>query len=1725
MNKNKDKNQGKNQGKNQDKNKNINQNKNQNMNKVIFFAAFLIPVITVLIGMIMGGFAPFGGKDVLTAGGMSEYIPYFHELYDSVHSGNSLLYSLRTGLGYDFTAVWTYYLSDPLNLLVLLFPKAAMLSVFNILYIVKIGLAGLFFSFFLSYRSKKIEADREAMALARADVIEAAAAKRLEKKKKAEQKSGTHKKDFKIGGHEAPNTHFGMFISRLDLTNLAFSVAYALSFYMLGQGLNIIWLSSIALFPLILLGLDLLIQEKKWKLYTIAYLVSFYMNFHMTLVISIVTFFYFILKDYKNLRHFARSLAFKLMGDLLAWGGAMVIILNCVKSNIFRENFSLSFPHGTMSASVFDVFKMQTTGITPSSIWGRTNGVDIYCGAAMLFLLFLYLFNRNIKLQAKLKQAALLLIIFTGFFLTTPNYLLNGLHYYSTGTALFAFGFIAFLLLTGYEALCNMKYAGSLSITLAAVLSMGLVISSLIFAKSYLSMTPFLTTLELLFLFFILSLLWKNDSMTALVFSCSFAVIMIAEACTAYAGQLSEVGKESVAYKDTIDYRLEETENHLHAQNPEARILVYDPEESNSTPLTNTLLGYQYIITDEETETVDSLLEYKETYEGIAVYENPYVVPNGFFLNADILDWEYNEDYPYTAYNLLTEQVFDTEPVFPILQGEFYLSDGFLLNQDLREDDSLSTYRINFVTPSDADIYSNLTHLVHVGFAEAGDTAHFTETISEADMQNKVLESEFAAFNEDALQQLYKALLLNTGRNLEIQIDAPESGYVFLPLSDAGNWYIGKGYNSRTVQLGDEDALLVPVTAGTNTLTLSFRPHNLYLGLLLSIIAIAILCVLSILSRKKKLAGCYDTFRRNKGISRVLAFLQENYVYLAVILIPALIFILKLMFAACAPFGSNSVITSDGYVQTYPFFTQFYNNLRHGDLSLLNHTIGFGMDNFLLLQTTFLNPINWLYLLFPESASLVGFTFVYFIKFSLLGAAMVFYLTHRPHAKNMKKTDVRLIPIALSYNLATFCIAYMCFGFNDMALILPFVLLTMEKLVYEKKLLPYILVMSYTMLTMNYYAFLLCEFLIFYYFLLEHKTVKNFFLNGIRFALSSILCAGIAAVTLIPFYLSTTQSGYHVQDALPGFNLGNTLLRSLQDFQIAHEPVVVSSDGTKANAYCGLLILLFIPVYLANKEIRLSKRLRHAALILLLYFSFGNEFMNYVLHGFHYQSQVPNRFALFLIFILITMLYDCIQTFRNVYSRQALLFFTIFAAIILGITVYNNHSGFTVSAWLTVIFLILYLIIMGIGHLTHGHFKTNPVLLVLLSAELIINSAFSFYGISYVAAIMYDKQNQRIEKLIKEHDLNQELARTVFPGNTMGSNSSAILNMNSSDAFSSIMSAPQQFLVKTWCIYTGINFISYEIGNPLANMILNMQYNFSDSYSFDSASVMEQIDSAGNIELYKNPTALSLGILMEDSLVDWEQAANDIQNPFEYQNSFSQELIAKDIYESVKLEENPENITEHTSYLMLDISSFEDEDSKLVPAKIYIGSDVSGDIYLDWYRYLFYIGTAEEGKQDEFYIDLPKVDEMKEQSYTLSIACFNENNFNELYNYLKPGIMTNIETGSSTISGDVTADSEKMLFLSLPNYKNSWNAYVDGNEVSIQDFLGGMGIPVGPGTHHIELKYSTYGFKPGIIVTSVSILLSAAYIFFHSRYLKKRETGEDETEEHKTNERETDEDE
>ena len=175
--------QGKTQGKTQEKTQEKKPEKNQNksLNKkpaigmdkthirTLRILAFLIPFLAVLLGLLAGSFAPFGGKDVMTSGGMSEHLTYYYELYDRVHSGKSLVYSLTSGSGYDFTTVFTYYLSDPLNLIILIFPRTAILAVINLLYALKIGVAGSIFSIFLTKRKERIDARRFSMETERAD--------------------------------------------------------------------------------------------------------------------------------------------------------------------------------------------------------------------------------------------------------------------------------------------------------------------------------------------------------------------------------------------------------------------------------------------------------------------------------------------------------------------------------------------------------------------------------------------------------------------------------------------------------------------------------------------------------------------------------------------------------------------------------------------------------------------------------------------------------------------------------------------------------------------------------------------------------------------------------------------------------------------------------------------------------------------------------------------------------------------------------------------------------------------------------------------------------------------------------------------------------------------------------------------------------------------------------------------------------------------------------------------------------------------------------------------------------------------------------------------------------------------------------------------------------------------------------------------------------------------
>ena len=198
--------------------------------RIGYALSFLIPVV-ILVGLFIGREVyPFGDNIYLRSDCYHQYAPFHKELYRKLTEGESLLYSWNIGMGVNFTALYAYYLASPVNLLLsLIAPTGNILFTIDLFIIVKTGLCGLTCGYYL------------------------------------------HKR---FGGK--------------NISFAAIAVFYALSSYMAAFSWNIMWLDCLVLLPLIVLGLDRLIKENKYFLYTIALGLSIFSNYYISIMICIL---------------------------------------------------------------------------------------------------------------------------------------------------------------------------------------------------------------------------------------------------------------------------------------------------------------------------------------------------------------------------------------------------------------------------------------------------------------------------------------------------------------------------------------------------------------------------------------------------------------------------------------------------------------------------------------------------------------------------------------------------------------------------------------------------------------------------------------------------------------------------------------------------------------------------------------------------------------------------------------------------------------------------------------------------------------------------------------------------------------------------------------------------------------------------------------------------------------------------------------------------------------------------------------------------------------------------------------------------------------------------------------------------------------------------------------------------------------------------------------------
>ena len=810
-------------------------------------AAFFVPVLVLVVIFAQRGIFPFGEECFLRTDMYHQYAPFFSEFQYKLTHGGSLLYSWDIGMGVNFSALYAYYLASPMNWLVALCPRQFLIEFMTVLIVIKTGLSGLFFTWYLRKHT---------------------------------------------GTREFGSCFFGIF--------------YALSGYMAAYSWNIMWLDCILLFPVILFGLERLVKEKKGMVYCIALGLSILSNYYISIMICIFMVIYaavlVILYPLKKGKEFAATAGRFTLYSLLAGGLAAVVLLPEIYALQATASGNFDFPK-TVS-SYFSIFDMiaRHIGNVQTEI-GLDHWPNIYCGVAVLMLLLLYLGNKNIKIKEKAVYFSLLLFFYASFSVNVLNFIWHGFHYPNSLPCRQSFIYIALVLVMCYKAYLELKNTPWKHIVMAFWGAAAFVIlaEKLVDNEEQFHFAVFYAAILFLALYtgciyLYHSRKWCRDgvllAVLGLVF-CESAVNMAVTSIpttsrTAYVKDNEDTMLLADSIRSSVFYRIEKGESRTKNDGawmnfPSASLFssvasaamsdffksVGCESSTNaysvkgSTPFIDALFATRYGIYPDQ-QPADGLKEQIGRQGSMWFYENKYTLPVGFVMPQDMeTNWVLDSGNPANVQNDLSSVLGVSNLLVPA-EG---VSEGKKLTFTADASGDYYVYVTNKkVEEVSAEIGERSLSFDNVDrgyFLELGYLPKGQEVILQSKTDgNPAMQAEIWRFDPEAMEEVYQCLSKSplelsswTDTGLAGSINTPEGGTMFTSIPYDKGWKIwvdGTAVSGRPVF----DAFLgVDLEPGEHKIRLSYEPQGLKTGAVItgvSAAAVAALAVCGWMKNKKK---------------------------------------------------------------------------------------------------------------------------------------------------------------------------------------------------------------------------------------------------------------------------------------------------------------------------------------------------------------------------------------------------------------------------------------------------------------------------------------------------------------------------------------------------------------------------------------------------------------------------------------------------------------------------------------------------------------------------------------------------------------------------------------------------------------------------------------------------------------------------------------------------------
>ncbi|MBO4591354.1 MAG: YfhO family protein, partial [Eubacterium sp.] len=819
-------------------------------------------------------------------------------LHDKLRNGGSFFYSWEGGLGDGFLPTYFYYLSSPINLLVVFVNKSDIRSFIHLTIVFRMTLSATAMSAFLSPR-------------------------------------------FTYDYGEDTENDKG---KKNSIYIIPLACAYALSGFVFGFYHESMWLDSYMIFPVILLGYDRLTKQNKPGVYILSLVYSSLCSFYMTFMIGFFLVIWFLLDEHDSFKAFLRKGILFGVSSALAIGmtalSILVSYIGVMKTHVEDEPDIIHKWFG----NIFNIIRYQFPLSTPINVSYDNNCANLYCGLFTVMLVFVYVFTKKIKVSVKLKRILIILFLLISMNEAILNFIWHGFHYQLCIPNRFAFIMIFVMLLTAYETL-----EAAVDIKTAAI---GLIIAELFpivsyffndFDSQYGSKTVLIVSIVLVLLYGVMYILHTLIKKTAVVIL--FSVFMLAEVMVnatsslsydlSFAGRYDQVLADSekliseISHEDnTSFYRskllgtiLANTGNILGVNGVQSfnsmmnsnmlrfatsygifRTDVAVDENGGYEPLDD-ILGVRYLYSAAEVFPSKAGYELAESSNTVEAYRNNNALSLGYAVNKDIKSLNADDNKIFDNINRLSSSMAGCRNILDEVIPEYkVIGDGYgveyadvdyfyarltptksidkayvRLSFDTHKSGLYNMY-MNYSDYGIVTIYVNndirryeftsFGGILNLGTLEEGDKVDVfiqsenTMADGYSLVEQPYLELRFVCINEQEYNTFINTLKSNemnissiSGGHINASVSIPEGKMLFTSIPYDDSWHVYEDGKELQKEKLVGTFIGLDLGKGEHELEFKYVPGGFYPGLIITVISWIAFVVFMLRINKKEVVG------------------------------------------------------------------------------------------------------------------------------------------------------------------------------------------------------------------------------------------------------------------------------------------------------------------------------------------------------------------------------------------------------------------------------------------------------------------------------------------------------------------------------------------------------------------------------------------------------------------------------------------------------------------------------------------------------------------------------------------------------------------------------------------------------------------------------------------------------------------------------------------------------